>query len=936
MYIKPLVEVWQDFEAVPNGVTEPLAAFIVGPNFQLVRYSVVTEKNTGLLGAYIPGTNTSYYWPGRETGAVVDPDYTRLFIENASMQYFTSAAVGGASITAPFCGSPTTRGKNEIEADGINWVTSGSYARSALLKQRDVQIGDQIQVSGVVNGEVVTHATYVSGFRAEDVNPTGLVGSVIPDAENASARASVSVTVSQVTGTPVNDVTLLAENVDGTAYNGLGTRTPVETYTLEVVTPGNPWDALNLPVLRVMSTSGMDDVAATPVEADTFIDIGTLGLRVKFTEANTYSSSSLIDGVDAFWMALGQKWTVTVKQIYAIPGVTAGSTYMGASDTTYTVRVTKGGTFAEAPQIVVSTTTGVDSGGPYTVTSGGTLAIGSFETTLRFTGAGLCLNDRWSVPVIAKSAGAVTGLILGRNLPAGLLGVDDSGHCGFAPALTAVLCIQKNAEILAESAGFAPLLNFTQNAVQICVNENIMGYDSTWIDDQGTLLPMPILSGTLYVQYRAYLQTYTSAIQSAATSEDAAGLGVIDPDNPLAFGVSKAQANANGTQVMFCAVADNTLESWQKVLNLASQRDGVYGFVPLTFDRSVQQAFAAHVASLSSPTTGRWRKLFTSCQVLEVQQVVGAVAGSPLLATITADPLAPSQNTFVEVSLSGTQQAFSFVKAGVRNGDTLRYAFQSDGFGNWTWSEALIDAVLTDDSVRLMTGSQLQITVASKIEIWRTLTASDMASAVAAASGAFSNRRVHNIYPDAIEVSGVSVPGYYAAAAVAGLRAGSAPNQPLTKVELAGFDSVKKITQVFSSDQLDTMAARGTWIITQDATTGTIYTRDALTTDQTDYKHGDEMVTANWDSISYVCLSAMAPFIGRSNVTQSNLAQLRAELTSVLTQLSNTVTQTLGPQILSFTIASIEQSPIAADRVVAVVNLILPAPLNNLELHLVV
>jgi hypothetical protein len=44
----------------------------------------------------------------------------------------------------------------------------------------------------------------------------------------------------------------------------------------------------------------------------------------------------------------------------------------------------------------------------------------------------------------------------------------------------------------------------------------------------------------------------------------------------------------------------------------------------------------------------------------------------------------------------------------------------------------------------------------------------------------------------------------------------------------------------------------------------------------------------------------------------------------------------LGPQLISGTLVSIQRSPLQVDRVVVVINIELPYPLNNLELHLVV
>lgn len=73
---------------------------------------------------------------------------------------------------------------------------------------------------------------------------------------------------------------------------------------------------------------------------------------------------------------------------------------------------------------------------------------------------------------------------------------------------------------------------------------------------------------------------------------------------------------------------------------------------------------------------------------------------------------------------------------------------------------------------------------------------------------------------------------------------------------------MERTTRYFDADQLNALAAAGIWIVTQDPNTGKIYTRHALTTDMTDVNTREQMVTKNVDSISYVYLRQMAPFIG--------------------------------------------------------------------------
>ena len=207
---------------------------------------------------------------------------------------------------------------------------------------------------------------------------------------------------------------------------------------------------------------------------------------------------------------------------------------------------------------------------------------------------------------------------------------------------------------------------------------------------------------------------------------------------------------------------------------------------------------------------------------------------------------------------------------------------------------------------------------------------------MAALSGVYSDRRVTNIWPDYFEYGSESLEGYYLACAYAGLRSGTVPQRGLTNVALTGPTSVDRATDKFTDDQLNIIAGAGTCIILQNAQ-GTVYIRHALTTDMTDINTSEEMVTTNVDSISYVMLQAVAPFIGVSNLIDETIEQIRVELEDAKNfLLSNSDIRTVGGQLVDMVITSLERHPTLQDRLVAVLDLTIPYPLNNIEVHLVI
>jgi hypothetical protein len=77
--------------------------------------------------------------------------------------------------------------------------------------------------------------------------------------------------------------------------------------------------------------------------------------------------------------------------------------------------------------------------------------------------------------------------------------------------------------------------------------------------------------------------------------------GPLDQENPLKWGVYKALSNSNGTAVKYTAVANpDSLDSWASVLERLKGRDDFYNVVPLTFNREVQDLWAAYIGGESN------------------------------------------------------------------------------------------------------------------------------------------------------------------------------------------------------------------------------------------------------------------------------------------------------------------------------------------------
>jgi hypothetical protein len=180
------------------------------------------------------------------------------------------------------------------------------------------------------------------------------------------------------------------------------------------------------------------------------------------------------------------------------------------------------------------------------------------------------------------------------------------------------------------------------------------------------------------------------------------------------------------------------------------------------------------------------------------------------------------------------------------------------------------------------------------------------------------------------------MPGYFLCCALAGLRSGVVPHQGMTNLEIAGFDDLSRTTKFLNGTQLGVMAQAGAWIVTQNPS-GEVFTRHALTTDRTSVETSEEMITSNLDSISYLYARRMGPYIGLMNVTPDALLILETEIDAIIGFLRASVNiDRLGPQVIDATIVRLAKHNFLPDRVVAVINHVLPFPLNNLEVHIVI
>ena len=199
-YILPQVLVQQVLNEISAEIINPLRTWLVGPNANLRRYSNSDEKSLCLIGTYNPAIDNIAAWPHKTTGSVIDHPYSKLYMDEVRLQYYSDPVGSGYTVAAVHGYT------NRIRSSGAAFVTNDAVSRSAAFLDRDVQLHDIVHVRGSYNGVTEDLWTYVRGFIAENVAAS--IGSATAMSSNASTQSQV-VTVTQTAGT-VNELRLAA------------------------------------------------------------------------------------------------------------------------------------------------------------------------------------------------------------------------------------------------------------------------------------------------------------------------------------------------------------------------------------------------------------------------------------------------------------------------------------------------------------------------------------------------------------------------------------------------------------------------------------------------------------------------------------------------------------------------------------------------------
>ena len=576
---------------------------------------------------------------------------------------------------------------------------------------------------------------------------------------------------------------------------------------------------------------------------------------------------------------------------------------------------------------------GATSAAPVTTTLGAT-ASGAVALTLSST-AGLAIGQ----PVISLS-GATAYVTPGAYI---------SAVGGTGVTLTAGATANNGATI-----SFARLINALQSTVIVSENLPTSQFTVDVTNRQVRTVASPVADiaefnsgstgrtlkdgrGKLIVSYRAQRATTAteSLIEIATVSDITDKLGTIDMENEIAFGANEAFSGSQGKTIYALRVADDTTTAYSDALKKIEATDTVYALTPMTDKQSVQQLVATHCESMSQKDVKNFRRCYVGTNSPGSYSALARHNGEEIQVSITVS----NAGYVLDVVTAGV----NLETFGITQGDIVKMI---DSNGNYTGAEYTVSQVTDSNTAYLSTGpvaSQTQVFA----EFWKADTPESQAAYIADVSAALGSRRAINIWVEngtrIIDGVRTVIPNKYVAAEVAGLRSAVIPWQGLTLTEINSITDAPAMYTRYSRTLLNTVAAAGTFIITQEAESGGVFIRHQLTTQSNEGSLAyEDSVGVSLDAISFQIKDALNIFVGRKNVTRQTLDEIYDTVWTILNDATtSSAVADYGPQLNGFTNKAGERNkldvaahPTLKDRVQVYARLLMPLPLNTLEVIL--
>ena len=928
-YVRPQDTITQILQQTAVRATSRRNPVVIGPQYDLylndgrdLTGAYRAFSNTGLTGALYTDENGVALDLNRVTpqtaGAVLYGDQLEALV----------ASLGSGVMTLDLL-DPTSR-TIRIAANNL----AGVGVLNAGLDGRAVRVGDSVALgwsttlpsaSGTTRRKVVglagkVTAASVAGNATNAVSPLNPTTTASTTATAVAAATTVGLSIGTAPVLAAADIDLLRAAgkilLVGTAYK------LADQLEIVCVTGGAPTVATF--AVTSLATGLTATVTSSGTAPNFTISLAALG----------YGGTAAVTIARTGNMVSGERIRVMLQPLFtpaATGFIPVAGTYTPTVDRRYAIEVvaTTGSTEYD---IKVYDVTGVDPEVTYTgVVASGALALGTSGLTINPAGsaAGVCKGFIWYVDVVAAkiSGTEFTGLVLdGPAVPTVSVAASVAGGGVITLTSTAIHQVFSGALNDTNTPGIDPIIvagaTTWAYATGIGLSSTAAGRTSA------AFSPFATAFGSVYLTFKALVKPIANegVIEINREVDLPDDVGETSTENWLGRGALEAFRGNQNRVVYALRTGGDTVEDFRVALRKIQTTDRVYALVGLTDNFDVMTLVRDHCNTMSNKFNKNFRRAYFGTDSPGAYVYWGVLPGGGYR---TGD-LASSIVTLA----AGFRSTSKFTNADVGSTITVQSIGQT-----YTILERLSDfEVLTNaPNVLTATGSNLILT--------RSDTPANAALFVSDRSVALGSRRAVNVWCDdpTITEGGVSkvLPMKFVAAEIAGLRCALLPQQGLTMTELKSVQSAPSMYTAYDPEDLDAVAAAGTFIIVQESEGGDVFIRHQLTTgtDEGALAYEDN-VGVIVDEFSYAVKDSFRSYIGRRNATPDTIAEIDDKLKALATDFTQVelVNRDVGPAVLAFFDekgnegeVTVRQDGDLADTLMTYVKLRVPLPLNGLN-----
>lgn len=459
------------------------------------------------------------------------------------------------------------------------------------------------------------------------------------------------------------------------------------------------------------------------------------------------------------------------------------------------------------------------------------------------------------------------------------------------------------------------------------------------------ILQLPVVSAKVRVDYEAMRQLTANRLTRVDSGNVEDILMTIDVRNPLALGAYIALQNTVRS-VFVMAVEEDSDEGYLKALSFLENEE-VYSIACLTQSMTVATSLKTHVKGMSAREKSRFRIGFVNLEHQFEKGITDRGRGATFEAKKNEQDVTVVTLRDPNAVFSGAVLVGDLVQTFARPAEGENPTNDQKAVGIFRVREIMNNNRLRLEPMRLVGSdgvyapeapvSEQPVTAPNMVdyEVFRILDRDGQAEQIALTALAFGERRITYITNAecVVTVNDVdeTVPGYYIAAAVAGMASGFPPHQGFTNMGISGIKSVHYANRYFNDNQMGVIAGQGGFLVVQDGETSPPVAYIQTTTDASDVKTRELSFTRVLDFYSSTLKNQLRKYIGPYNIYQATFTTLSNAVNAIHQEMMGMTFDRIGSPILAASLDKLEKDPTAPDGIVIAATIVIPMPLNNIS-----